>query len=126
MNDKPKSKWYWRVLRWGLIGLAILATLAAVLVTEENWRGKRDWESYKREAEARGERLDVVSVIPPAVTDDQNFFCAPIVAEALESERNTNTVNRMDFNLWRGDIAVQINQRGSWQKAELTDLKQWQ
>jgi hypothetical protein len=126
MNEKPKSKWYWRVLRWGLIGVAILATLAAILVTEENWRGKHDWEAYKREAEARGERLDVVSVIPPAVTDDQNFFCAPIVAEALESERNTNTVNRMDFNIWRGDIASQIDQRGSWQKAELTDLKQWQ
>ncbi|HEX4350305.1 MAG TPA: hypothetical protein VH251_07950, partial [Verrucomicrobiae bacterium] len=85
MNDKPKSKWYWRLLRRGLIGLAVLVTLVAVLVTEENWRGKRDWEVYKREAEARGDRLDVASVIPPAVPDDQNFFCAPIVASAFES-----------------------------------------
>src|SRR5580698_9105038 len=105
MTDKSKSKWYWRLLRWGLIGLAVLATLVAVLVTEENWRGKRDWEAYKRAAEARGERLDVASVIPPAVPDDQNFFGAPIVAEYLESERNpspepsaphgTNGVNQM-------------------------------
>ena len=136
MNDKPKSKWYWRVLRWGLIGLAVLATLVAVLVTEENWRGKRDWEAYKQAAEARGERLDVDSVIPPTVPDDLNFFCAPIVAEALEADRDdmmeaserhvTNAVNRMNFDLWRGGIAGQIKQGGSWQKAELTDLKQWQ
>ena len=45
MKEKPKSKWYWWLLRWGLIGLAMLATLAAILVTEENWRGKRDWEN---------------------------------------------------------------------------------
>ncbi len=126
MNEKPKSKWYWRVLRWGLIGLTVLVTLAAVLVTEENWRGKHDWEAYKREAEARGDRLDVASVIPPTVPDDQNFFCAPIVAEALESEHNTNVVNRLMFDIWRDGIAAHINQRGSWQKAELTDLKQWQ
>ncbi len=136
MNEKPKSKGYWRVLRWGLIGLAVLVTLVAVLVTEENWRGKRDWEAYKTAAEARGERLDVASVIPPTVPDDQNFFCAAIVAEALEADRAkavgvserraTNAVNRLMFDIWREGIAEQITQRGSWQKAELTDLKQWQ
>ena len=136
MNDKPKSRWYWRLLRWTLITFAVLATLIAVLITEENWRGKHDWEAYQREAAARGDNLDVASVIPPPVPDDQNFFCAPIVAEALASERQTemepsaraatNAVNRMDFSLWRGDIAKEINQGGSWQKATLTDLGQWQ
>lgn len=138
MNDKPKSKWYWRLLRWGLIGLAVLTTLAAVLITEENWRGKHDWETYKRAAEARGERFDATSVVPPPVPDDQNFFCAPIVSETLLSDRSpaisadTSTkpaVDRMKFDIWRGGtngIAPQINQRGDWQKATLTDLKQWQ
>jgi hypothetical protein len=126
MNDKSKSKWYWRVLRWGLITLAVLVTLVAVLVTEENWRGKRDWEAYQRGAEARGDRLDVASVVPPAVPDEQNFFCAPIVASAFESSHNTNAVNRLNFNIWRGGIASQITERRNWQKAELTDLKQWQ
>ena len=135
MTDKSKSKWYWRLLRWGLIGLAVLATLVAVLVTEENWRGKHDWETYRHAAEARGERLDMASVIPPAVPDEQNFFCAPIVAEALSVDRNlakavrvglNSAADRMDFNLWRGNIANEINQGGSWQKGTLTDLKQWQ
>ncbi len=140
MNDKPKSKWCWRLLRRGLIGLALLVTLVGALITEENWRGKHDWEAYKRAAEMRGERLNMASVIPPAVPDDQNFFCAPIVAEALESERSqdtssseqrgTNNVNRMKFNIYRGAYANSLTESDiSWQQSKLNDiklLKQWQ
>jgi hypothetical protein len=131
MNDQPKSRWYWRLLRWVLIGVAILGTLAAVLITEEDWRGKHDWDAYKRAAEARGERLDLAAVVPPPVPDDQNFFCAPIVAEALFADQNpqahTNpALNRMDFNIWPGTIGTDITQGGNWQKGTLTDLKQWQ
>lgn len=127
MNPPPKSKWFWRLLRWGLIGLAVLATLAAVLITEEDWRGRRDWEVFKRAAEARGERLDVAAVIPPPVPDDQNFFAAPIVAEALKSGRNaTNGVEPMYFDIYRGDSANWPTNGGNWQRGKLTDLKQWQ
>jgi len=135
MNDKPKSKLRWRLLRWGLIGLAVLVTLAAILITEENWRGKRAWENYQHAAEARGEQFDLASLVPP-VPDDQNFFCAPIVAEALNALRNqnpyssephgTNSVNRMNFNIYRGDSENWPTQGGYWSKGTLTDLKQWQ
>jgi hypothetical protein len=138
MNEKNKSKWYWRLLRWGLIGLAVLVTLVAVLVTEEDWRGKHDWEACRHAAEARGERFDVASVIPPVVPDDQNFFCAPIVAETLESERNmepseqraTNAVNRLNFDIYRRQYIDSITENDiTWQRGKLTDsnlLKQWQ
>ena len=76
----------WRNFRRLLIGLAILATLVAALVTEEDWRGKHDWENYKRQLEAKGEKLDWQAFVPPPVPDDQNFFCAPIVAEVLSVE----------------------------------------
>ncbi len=136
MNDKPKTKWTWRLLRWGLIGLAGLVTLVAILVTEENWRGKRDWEDYRRAAAARGERLDLAFAVPAPVPDDQNFFAAPIVAEALKSERNqnpdapqprgTNGINRLKFNIYRGDSANWPTNGGNWQKGRLTDLEPWQ
>ena len=127
MNDKPKTKLRWRLLRWGLIGLAVLATLAAILVTEENWRGKRAWEKYKREAEARGERFDLASAVPPTVPDEQNFFSAPIVAEVLKADRNGRSgSNRMNFNIYPGDVEHSPSKGGNWQKGELTDLKQWQ
>src|SRR5450631_2405125 len=112
MNEKPKTKWYWRLLRRGLIGLAVILTLAAILITEEDWRGKRDWENYKQAAEARGERFDVATLVPP-VADDQNFFCAPMVAEALKSEsRGTNGVNRMVFNIYPGEMMNWITNGG--------------
>ena len=136
MNDQPKNKLRWRLLRWGLIGLAGLVTLAAILVTEENWRCKRAWENYRRAAEARGERFDVASAVPPPVPDDQNFFSAPIVANTLiwnrdqnagtVDRRDTNLVNRMDFNIYPGDVEHSPASGGSWQKGTLTDLKQWQ
>jgi hypothetical protein len=138
MNDQPKtkSKLRWRLLRWGLIGLAVLSTLAAILVTEENWRGKHAWESFKRAAEARGERFEWAAFAPTNVPDDQNFFCAPIVAGALQAERNekgdgsaqhkTNPAERMRFDIYGGYIENSPTNGGSWQNGKLTDLKQWQ
>jgi len=59
---------------------ACLVTLAALLICEENWRGKRDWDAYVREHEARGERLDIQALIPPPVPDDQNLAMTPLLA----------------------------------------------
>jgi hypothetical protein len=132
MDDKPKSKSGWRLLRWGLIGLIVVVTLVAILVTEENWRTKRAWENYKREAEARGDRFELASAIPPAVPDDQNFFCAPIVADALNqirragSDSSSQSTSRMNFNIYRGDSRLWPTSGGNWQKGKLTDLKDWQ
>lgn len=78
---KPPRKLGWRLLRWGLIGLAVLVTLAALLITEENWRGKHDWEKTKAALEAKGAVLDWNKYIPPPVPDDQNFFAAPKMQE---------------------------------------------
>ena len=110
--------------------------MIAIFYTEEDWRGKRAWENYKREAEARGERFDLASVVPPPVPDDQNFFSAPIVTSALKWHGNqhtdaseghdTNVVNRMNFNIYRGDSENWPTGGGNWQKGRLTDLKQWQ
>lgn len=60
-----------------LFCLACLATLAAIFYAEENWRGRRDWENYKREWEAKGEKFDWQVFVPPPVPDDQNFAMAP-------------------------------------------------
>jgi hypothetical protein len=128
MTEQPKSKWYWRLLRRGLIALAVLVTLVGILVTEEDWRGKHDWEAYKRATEARGERFDWAAFTPANVPDADNFFAAPIVAEALKAALSDGTKqpDRLKFDIYRGNIGVQINQSGAWHKATVTDLKQWQ
>ena len=76
MNETSKTKSGWRIPRRIMIGLAILATLAAIFYAEEDWRGKRAWEKCKRELEAKGIVLDWDKFIPPSVPDDQNFFTA--------------------------------------------------
>jgi hypothetical protein len=127
MNETTRNGKGWRILRWILIGLAVLATLVAVLVTEENWRGKRVWENYKRQAAARGEKLDWTAFVPANVPDEQNFFAAPIVAGALSSERGgTNRVNRMDFIIYRGEPENWPTNGGNWHRGKLTDLNEWQ
>jgi hypothetical protein len=77
MNETPKNKSGWRILRRILVSIAVLATLVALLYAEEDWRGKRAWENCKRELEAKGAVLDWDKYIPPPVPDDQNFFKAP-------------------------------------------------
>jgi hypothetical protein len=136
MNEKPKSKWYWRVLRWGLIGLAILATLVAMLVTEENWRGKHDWEAYKRQAEARGEHFDWSSFLPSNVPDDENFAKAPIFSSLTTmvwdkqaqdwKPSDTNAADRIKMSIYRADGSTPEGHGGSWEQARLTRLENWQ
>jgi hypothetical protein len=118
------------------LGLAGLATEVAVLVTEENWRAKHDWETYKEQAEARGESLALAAVIPPPVPDDRNFYCAPIIAQALQAEwgqatnasarDGTPASNPLEFNIYRGDSGLWPDYGGAWQRAKLADLKPWQ
>jgi hypothetical protein len=124
MNDKPKSKWYWRLLRWGLICLAVLITLAAVLVTEEDWRGKRAWENYKQEAEARGEHLDWLADATNTVPDNQNFAKAPIIAN-LNVQAGDEATGTWKFYPYRNDGGPDKGY-GNWGQARLTDLAVWQ
>ncbi len=122
----------WSTLRRALVCLAALITLLAVVWTVENWRGKRAWEKYQREWEAKGEKFDLQAFIPPPVPDDQNFTMTPFLAPLL------------DFNplplkpgqsLWRDTNAFQKlqefgykespNVSGSWTRAHRTDLTAW-
>jgi hypothetical protein len=76
MNETSKPKSCWRIARRILIVLTILATLIAIFYTEEDWRGKRDWENCKRQLEAQGMVLDWDKFLAPSVPDDQNFYTA--------------------------------------------------
>jgi len=136
MNNRPEKRWRWRLLRWGLIGMAVLATLVAVLITEENWRGKRDWEVYKRDAEARGERFDWSAFAPTNVPDDQNFVKAPIFSNLWATQWDeqaqdwkptaTNTTDRLRMSPYRSDGSSPADDIGSWARARLTRLENWQ
>ena len=46
-----------------LVGLAVFVSL---FYAEEDWRGWHAWQKFKREWEAKGEKFDFASVVPPA------------------------------------------------------------
>lgn len=122
----------WRNLKRAVFSLAFLATLIALFYAEENWRGWRTWENFRHEWEAKGERFDLASVVPPAVPDEKNFARTPVVASSYEwlldkngrklAKPDTNLVNRLDIDL-ADDYGHSVEGDGSWAKGTLTDLK---
>jgi hypothetical protein len=60
-----------------LFALACLVALIALFYAEENWRGKRSWESSRQTLEAEGIQLDWAALIPAPVPDEQNVFAVP-------------------------------------------------
>jgi hypothetical protein len=126
----------WRNFKRFLFGLACFATLIALFYAEEDWRGKHDWNKFKREWEAKGERFDWQSIVPPPVPDDQNFALTPIVASSYAAwlDKNghrvkpydTNVVNRLQMNIAHNDDWPKTNGISDWQKATVSDLKVWQ
>jgi hypothetical protein len=107
-----------RGLRRALIGLVVLVTLIALVVTEENWRGKHAWETYRHAWEAKGERFDWQSFVPPTVPDDQNLFTSPVFKKIVSGEIQLNPYpkDKDGYNYTEGDR----------QKNSVTDLRPWQ
>lgn len=98
----------------------------------EDWRGRHAWQSYKSEQEAKGERFDLASIIPPPVPDDQNFFCTPLWSDMHFVKTNGN-VHWSDTN-WGDHVVLSIYvpkvydgpSPGNWARAKRVDLAAWQ
>jgi hypothetical protein len=129
----------WRSFKRLLFGLACLATLIALFYAEEDWRGWHDWNQFKSQWEAEGEKFDWQSVVPPPVPDDQNFAMAPIWVESIKAtlgpknasqwkypdDGRTNFTDRLP-TLWRNNDWPDSLISGDWAKGSITDLKAWQ
>ena len=145
----------WRFLRWLCCGrnfkrflfiLACFTTLIALFYAEEDWRGGHAWNQFKSEQEAKGEKFDFKDFVPTPVPDDQNFALAPVVASSYAAmldksgheikPRNTNVVNRLQFNLVNEVTKHDLvnngfgsdgpTNRGNWFLAQKADLREWQ
>ncbi len=86
-KPRPRRRLAWRIVRVTAISAACLATLIAMFYTEENWRGKRAWDQFKKELLAKGEMIEWSALIPPPVPDEKNFFKAPGIAETDWQDR---------------------------------------
>lgn len=130
------------LFRWVVRRSAFLAlcgvTLVALVYAIENFRGKRAWEHFKREAGAQGEAWEAKDVIPPPVPDDQNVVASPL----FEGWRNefdpewrklhtgpnglTNEADRLKLDIGRENDPWPENESANWMISRHTDLKAWQ
>lgn len=124
----------WISLRWQLILLGCFIVFVAFFYAEENWRGKRAWENYKRRQEAKGEKFTLAELAPPPVPDNQNFALMPIVASSYQwlidghgrkLPSDMNVVNRLEMPIF-AERDWPTNTGSIWQKAEPTNLKAYQ
>lgn len=96
-----------RVVRRMLIMLAWIVTLAVLFYAEEDWRGTRAWNKYRRELEAGGAQLDLAAFIPKPIPDEQNFAATPVIKSWFaEVDRSvvTNTTERF-VRYWQDNYA---------------------
>ena len=84
-----RRQWTWPKLKPWLLFAGILLGWVALFYLEENWRGQRAWNQYRHELEAAGEHLDFASLIPPPVSDDQNFAMAPVWAACNQTFKSS-------------------------------------
>ena len=73
--------------KWISIGAFVL--LVTLVVKSLNGAGRNEWENWKAKWEAKGEKFDIASVIPPKVPEHQNFaksqFFAPLFDHDTDS-----------------------------------------
>ena len=127
----------WRNLKRSLFALACFATLMALFYAEEDWRGWHAWNQFKHEWEAKGEKFELASIVPPPVPDEQNFALTPIAFTGYGSiltregkripneQRDTNFVERIKMPVAH-DYNGPTNVAGNREKGKFTNLEGWQ
>ena len=134
----------WRNFRRFLFGVACLVTLIALFYAEENVRAKYAWKNFKSGWEAKGERFDLASIVPPPVPDDKNFAMTPFWVETICANMGADrgrtwygdkvaALGRTNF-VQRIQMPTELDGRGldapkhtgNWQEFARADLKAWQ
>lgn len=126
-------KWLfsWRTARRALISIAVILTLVGLFYAEENLRGKRAWDKYRQELEARGEQLEWKAFIPKPVPDNQNFAVTPLIQSWFERSKphyeswsdRTNKPARDNFS--QAGINVNEQLKGDPANRHFLDLVAW-
>jgi hypothetical protein len=110
-----------------LYAFAALITLWALYCAEENFRGKRAWDRYRKSAEARGVVLDHRTYVTPPIPDSENGAGTPFIQSWFPGVKDDLT-NRWPAKFYEANKAVE-NRRpapGGQDNRGYTDLVAWQ
>jgi hypothetical protein len=135
----------WKNFRRFLFGTACFATLVALFYAEEDWRGAHDWEHFKSDWAAKGEKFDFAAFVPPAVPDAVNFAMVPVFdttrdlasrkwrdehrnqhrSKSNDSEWDVKLVDPLDFSV-DSENGAPDHGFGDWRRSKMCDLSAWQ
>lgn len=106
----------WMVARRAAWGFGSVVIVLGLFHLEENWRGKQAWEHWKSDRIAKGDHYDWSDLVPPAISDADNFAKEPMVEAAITGR--TSLLN--GFN-W-GDKAPKF---ANWRLGQREDVQTW-
>lgn len=73
---------WWPAARPFVFAVGLMATVCVLFFTVENWRGARAWAAVEADLQAKGERLDIASMMRPPIPDAENFAATPLFKAA--------------------------------------------
>lgn len=83
MSASSLRLWFRRGRRFFYFAVVVLVTLLVLTGSVISWQGRREWDATKRELLAKGEKLSLVELAPPAIPDEMNFFADPLWEEIV-------------------------------------------
>ena len=135
ISAKPGRTGLPKAWRYTLVFLGLIL-LVAGFYGEEHWRGRRAWEKYQASLVARGEPVEKSQLIPPPVSDVENFAMTPFLAPlydflpGTQKWRDTNGFSRAqnfaaDFNKAVSAMKhPKVAHTNSW-VLPVTDFSEW-
>lgn len=124
-----------RFAKFAFFGIVALILLALLVASIETWRGRRAWEKFRAEWEAKGERFEIAPLIPKPVLPEENFAMTPLLAPLLDYDRRIpgkwrDPAGWKRANALGGAITSDRDRKapktGNWQTATFTELQPWQ
>ena len=106
---------------WVSIGIFVL--LFALAAQSLKWAARSEWENWKAKWEAKGEKFDIASVVPPKVPDHQNFAKSQFFAPLFDHDVDSATFNEARD---RFDIKTASSLRYAWRKGKHRDFVVWE
>jgi len=106
----------------------VFAVLIAAAWQFENWRGRKKWETWKTEWEAKGEQFDMASVVPPEVPDDQNFAKSVLFEPLFDRDAEGNPRDQAAHDAAKNRFALQSAPRNTlgWRHGLRRDFTAWE
>jgi hypothetical protein len=111
-----------RRVPWPLLCLGYLVVLVGLFYAEEDWRGRRAWNQYRKAVEARGDHLDFKAYIPKTVPEEENFAATTIPRSWMQNVGSSLLPN----DLYARAVSHVYSTNGLVGHRHFTDLVAWQ